>query len=101
MTVVSPHPTQRGLATTRSVLMAVWRLWEREPFPPTVRDVTEEAGLSSTSVTQYHLERLEQLGLLVPRPRRAGKHRRHAALALTPDGDELAREILNTNGRTE
>jgi SOS-response transcriptional repressor LexA len=32
-------------------------------YPPTVRDIARELGISSTSVVDYHLKRLEQAGV--------------------------------------
>jgi repressor LexA len=38
-------------------------------YPPTVRDIARELGISSTSVVDYHLKRLEQAGWIERDPR--------------------------------
>lgn len=38
-------------------------------YPPTVRDIAKELGISSTSVVDYHLKRLEQAGWIERDPR--------------------------------
>jgi len=38
-------------------------------YPPTVRDIARELGISSTSVVDYHLRRLEQAGWIERDPR--------------------------------
>jgi len=38
-------------------------------YPPTVRDLARELGISSTSVVDYHLRRLEQAGWIARDPR--------------------------------
>ncbi len=48
--------------TTTSVLQAIKTLTERHGIPPTVREIQAEAGLSSTSVVQYHLKALKRDG---------------------------------------
>ncbi len=43
-------------------------IWERG-YPPTVRDIARELGISSTSVVDYHLRRLERAGWIERDPR--------------------------------
>ncbi len=36
-------------------------------FPPTIREIGEQVGISSTSVVNYNLAKLEELGLITRR----------------------------------
>ena len=44
----------------------VWFVSENE-FPPTIREIGEQVGISSTSVVNYNLAKLEELGLITRR----------------------------------
>jgi len=46
------------------VLAAVAAFWLTYGYAPTVRDLTELTGISSTSVTHYWLEKLREEGAL-------------------------------------
>ena len=41
------------------------------PLPPTIRDLMQATGISSTSVVDYYLGRLEKEGLIIRVPRAA------------------------------
>lgn len=72
----------------RSVVEAIARYHEARGFAPSVRDVVDEAGLSSNSVAVYWLRACEEAGLLVRAP---GLSR---AIVLTPVGHALVGEQM-------
>lgn len=72
----------------RAVVEAIARYHEARGFAPSVRDVVDEAGLSSNSVAVYWLRACEEAGLLVRAP---GLSR---AIALTPAGHALLGEPM-------
>ncbi len=41
------------------------RYWKEHGYPPTLREIGAAVGISSTSVVNYNLERLEAMGFLV------------------------------------
>jgi len=61
-------------------------------YPPTIREITEALDLGSTSVSQYHINRLVSAGLLLREVNTA------RTLRLSPEGEdwyELNKEIEN------
>ncbi len=50
------------VSTRQRVLDFIKRFREAKGYAPTVREIAEECGISSPSVVQYHLERLERSG---------------------------------------
>lgn len=48
----------------RTVLLALMAYTRKHGYPPTRRELGDLAGLSSTSVVSYHLEKLEARGLI-------------------------------------
>ncbi len=48
----------------RKILKAIQQWAEVRGLPPTVREIQEEVGASSTSVVDYHLRRLEKWGYI-------------------------------------
>jgi len=42
--------------------------WDENHIPPTVRDVRDQVGLASTATVQYHLDNLEDLGVIERTP---------------------------------
>ena len=52
-----------------NVLKAIAALSERRPYPPTVREIQAEAGVSSVSVVSYNMRNLERMGYLSLTPR--------------------------------
>lgn len=50
--------------TVEQDLRVFAQILEREGVPPTIREFQQAAGLSSTSVADYHLKRLERHGLV-------------------------------------
>ncbi len=48
----------------RRILDFIARFQQRHGYPPTIREIGQEAGISSTSVVDYNLRALERLGRL-------------------------------------
>ena len=48
---------------------------EDKDYPPSIRDIQEGCGISSTSVVDYNLRKLEEKKLHPPRPRSLPRHR--------------------------
>ncbi len=46
------------------VLEVLDRFQRRSGYPPSIREIQEEAELSSTSVVNYYLDQLEDMGLI-------------------------------------
>ena len=70
------RPTDRQVDVLRSIVKLT-QLWG---YPPTVRELAEDLGVTATNGVAEHLERLEAKGCLVK------KARSSRALALTPRG---------------
>lgn len=52
-----------------AILRAIGALSQRQPYPPTVREIRAEAGVSSLSVVAYNMRILECRGYLSLTPR--------------------------------
>ena len=52
-----------------AILRAIGALSQRQPYPPTVREIQAEAGVSSLSVVAYNMRILERRGYLSLTPR--------------------------------
>ena len=52
-----------------SILRAIDTLAERQPYPPSVREIQAEASVSSVSVVAYNMRKLERMGYLSLTPR--------------------------------
>ncbi|MYA18887.1 MAG: helix-turn-helix domain-containing protein [Chloroflexi bacterium] len=81
----------------RALLRAIARFGAERGYPPSVRDLMEAAGFSSTSVVAYRLRACERAGLIL---REAGLSR---ATRLTAAGRALAgspsgREVADADG---
>ncbi len=48
----------------QEILHYIWQFARQRGYPPSIRDIGEEVGISSTSVVNYNLERLEQGGYI-------------------------------------
>ena len=55
-------------STTAAVLQAIQAFWAEEGFSPSIRDVMDATGITSTSVVRYHLLKLEQAGVIERTP---------------------------------
>ena len=62
---------QRGRATRQNLLRAIQNLTDQHGYPPTVRELVDETGISSTSAVIYHLEILEGQGRIKREPYKA------------------------------
>jgi len=62
------------------ILECIREFIQERGYPPTVRDIARELGISSTSVVDYHLRRLEQAGWIERDPRSS------RGIRLTPAG---------------
>ena len=49
----------------RSILAYIGTYVQEHSYPPTIREIGNEVGISSTSVVNYHLNKLEDAGYLV------------------------------------
>ena len=56
--------TKRLSKNQQSILRAIGDLSERQPWPPTVREIRDEAGVSSVSVVSYNMRKLGSMGYL-------------------------------------
>jgi repressor LexA len=48
----------------QSILSFIIAFFDRNKFPPTIREIGEQVGISSTSVVNYNLAKLEDMDLL-------------------------------------
>lgn len=48
----------------RRILNSISRLWKKKGYPPTRRDIMEDAGISSTSIVQYWMAKMRDDGLV-------------------------------------
>ena len=46
------------------ILMYIADFIDQNGYPPTVRELCEETGLSSTATIQYHLKKLKEKGYI-------------------------------------
>lgn len=46
------------------ILNYIWEFGQERGYPPSIREIGEAVGISSTSVVNYNLERLEEEGLI-------------------------------------
>jgi SOS-response transcriptional repressor LexA len=83
--VIGPRLTHRQ----RLVLHAVHSLTRRRGYPPSLREITEETGLSSHGSVRWHLQQLEQNGLLVRSPGRRRSVRLGPRVVPASDGLRL------------
>ncbi len=79
---MSPRKPKTTLDTLdEQILATIYRWLKEKRLPPTVREIKEEVGASSTSVVDYHLKKLERLNFIV---REAGDKRKARNLRLHP-----------------
>jgi len=52
-----------------AILDAIGALMDRQPYPPSVREIRAEARVSSVSVVTYNMRILERMGYLSLTPR--------------------------------
>ena len=81
-------------ARQRRILDFIARTVRERGYPPTVREIGEAVGLTSSSSVHAQLENLERLGLLrrdPTKPRAIGLSENEASAAEVPDGTEIGR----------
>ena len=74
----------------KKILDTIYRWLDKQGLPPTVREIQQEVGASSTSVVDYHLRRLERLKYIIREAtdkRKARNIRLHPRLSLPRDVD--------------
>ncbi|OQX65660.1 MAG: repressor LexA [Anaerolinea sp. 4484_236] len=55
----------KGLGERHKKILAFLKEYQsREGYPPTIREIGEQTGISSTSVVNYYLDQLEKKGLI-------------------------------------
>ncbi len=55
----------KGLSTKQQKILEFLRRFIREKdYPPSIRDIQEACGISSTSVVDYNLKALERMGYI-------------------------------------
>ncbi|WP_039944438.1 LexA family protein [Thermicanus aegyptius] len=59
---------QNLTAKQQEVLLAIQTYIEKHNYPPTVREIGEMVGLSSSSTVHGHLERLKKKGIITYEP---------------------------------
>jgi repressor LexA len=52
------------------ILMAIKLFWHRNGYAPSLREICTDADISSTSVAVWHLERLQDAGLITYEPKK-------------------------------
>ena len=76
--------------TTEKVLNAIATYWSENNLPPSLRDVSALAGVSLTSVPNYHMVILEDAGMISRQPLKS------RTILVT----EAGRDYLTRRGRT-
>lgn len=74
------------------ILDYIMNFLQDQGFPPTIREICKEVGISSTSVTNYNLDKLENMGLL--------SRRREVSRGLSLNWDKLEESGL-ANGHSD
>ena len=59
--------------TTAKILAVIKEFIAQEQYPPTFAEIRDLAGLSTTSLVAYHLERLQANGLVTWREESHGR----------------------------
>lgn len=70
----------------QNILKFIWSFFNKNNYPPTIREIGEHVGISSTSVVNYNLAKLEDLKLLF--------RRKEVSRGLTLNWEELKRSEL-------
>ena len=55
-------------STTDLVLQAIKTFWAEEGYSPSIRDIMDATGISSTSVVWYHIDKLARAGAIKRTP---------------------------------
>lgn len=73
----------------KKILAFIERFLEEQSYPPTIREIGEAVGIASTSVVNYNLNKLEELGYIA----RAREVSRGLRLLSQDNGDSDAPEM--------
>jgi repressor LexA len=77
---------KKGLSDRHRKVLEVLELYnDDQGYPPSIRDIGKQAGISSTSVVNYYLEQLEEWGYI----ERDRKVSRGVRLLRTADGEQM------------
>jgi repressor LexA len=83
---------QRLSDRQQGILRHIWEFTRRRGYPPSIREIGHAVGITSTSVVNYNLDRLEQEGLI---ERDRGYSR---GLRLSPAGETLFTPLTEQAG---
>ena len=68
-----PRKRSKGLSDRQKrILEVLERFQDQNGYPPSIREICEKAGISSTSVVNYYLDQLEEMGI-IERDRRVSR----------------------------
>jgi repressor LexA len=68
-----PRKRSKGLSERQKrILDVIERFHDQNGYPPSIREICEKADISSTSVVNYYLEQLEEMGM-IERDRRVSR----------------------------
>lgn len=68
-----PRKRSKGLsARQKKILEVIERFQNKSGYPPSIREICDKANISSTSVVNYYLEQLEEMGF-IERDRRVSR----------------------------
>ncbi len=62
------NPGSRLTERQRQILRIIRNYLEDYGYPPTIREIGDAVGISSTSVVSYNLKRLEEMGYIIRSP---------------------------------
>ena len=90
---------QKGLSDKhKRVLDVLERYTEQQGYPPSIREMCSRANISSTSVANYYLDRLEELGY-IERDRRVSRGVRVIKSYSEPGVIEKVEEMVDAVGQ--
>lgn len=67
--MTDPKKIIQGFETRKRIYLFIRDYWATYKIPPSMREIVEGAGISSTSIVSYHLDILRDEGLVDFRPR--------------------------------
>ena len=70
---MTPRKRSKGLSERqKKILEVLERFQEQSGYPPSIREICDKTSISSTSVVNYYLEQLEEMGY-IERDRRVSR----------------------------
>jgi repressor LexA len=82
-----------GLGERHLKILEVLAKFQNKGYPPSIRDICEETGISSTSVVNYYLEQLEKWGY-IERDRKISR-----GVRILPDKLHEVTQMLSASAR--